>query len=71
MAHTIKGFQIDMAAKLSDEIEAKLKEDIAVSRILTALQTYGVVNDHTYWRKLPQVLGAFGIDYDEIVEVAP
>ncbi|QYC54208.1 hypothetical protein SEA_WELCOME_91 [Microbacterium phage Welcome] len=71
MAHTIKGFQIDRAETLSQEIDIKINEFIAVDRIVTALQTYGVVNDHTYWRKLPQVLEAFGIDYDEIVEVAP
>jgi len=67
---TIAGFQVDKAEKLSDEIILKTNEDVAVLRILSALQANGVVNESTYWRKLPDVLDTLGFDYDEIVEVA-
>lgn len=71
MSHTIRGFQADQAVLLADKIMAKTGSDIDVDRIVTVLQTYGVVSDYTYWRKLPNVLDALGFDYDEIEEVAP
>ena len=71
MAHTIRGFQTDQALLLADEIQKKTAESISVERIERTFQTYGVVSDYTYWRKLPLVLQALGFDYDEIVEVAP
>lgn len=71
MTHTIRGFQEDQALLLADKIMAKIGEDIDVDRIVRSLQTHGVVNDRTFWRKLPIVLSGFGIDYDEIEEVAP
>lgn len=70
MSHTIKGFQEDQALLLVDKIKTKIDVDIDVNRIIRSLQTHGVVNDHTLWRKLPIVLEGFGIDYDEIEEVA-
>ena len=71
MSHTIKGFQEDQALFLADKIKAKINVDIDIDRIVRVFQTHGVVSDHTLWRKLPSVLDAFGIDYDEIEEVAP
>jgi len=71
MAHTIRSFQGDKAVLLAEKIENKTGEFIEASRIETVLQTYGVVSDYTYWRRLPNVLEALGFDYDEIEEVAP
>ena len=71
MAHTIKGFQEDQAVLIVERIEQKMGDKLDVDRVVRVLQTYGVVSDHTYWRKLPSVLGALGYDYDEIEEVAP
>ena len=70
MAHTIRGFQADKAVLLADKILDKTGETISVDRIIRVFQTYGVVSDYTYWRKLPNVLDALGFDYDEIEEVA-
>lgn len=71
MAHTIKRFQEDQAVLLVDKIKTKTGEDRSVDVVVRVLQTYGVVSDYTYWRKLPSVLDALGFDYDEIEEVAP
>lgn len=71
MAQTIKGFQEDQAVLLVDKIKTKTGEDRSVDVVVRVLQTYGVVSDYTYWRKLPSVLDALGFDYDEIEEVAP
>lgn len=71
MAHTIKGFQEDQAVLLADKIHSKIGVEIIVDRIVRSFQTHGVVSDYTLWRKLPIVLEGFGIDYDEIEEVAP
>lgn len=69
MSHTIKGFQEDKAVLLAEEISKVTGEYTSAERVATVLQTHGVVNDFTYWRKLPTVLDAFGVDYDEIVDV--
>lgn len=71
MSQTIKGFQEDQAVLLADKILAKTSEVRSPDVIVRVFQTYGVVSDYTYWRKLPSVLDALGFDYDEIEEVAP
>lgn len=71
MAHTIRGFQEDMAAMLSEQIFNKTGEDISVERVQNVLWGLGVVNDHTYWRHLPTALNDLGFDYDEVIDVAP
>lgn len=71
MSHTIKGFQEDQAVLIVERVEEKMGDKLDVDRVVRVLQTYGVVSDYTYWRKLPSVLDALGYDYDEIEEVAP
>lgn len=67
---TIRGFQEDQAIILSDQIRAKVNEDVSPDYIAAVMQRVGVVNEYTLHTRLDRVLDDLGFDYDEIVEVA-
>lgn len=67
---TIRGFQEDQAIILSDQIRAKVNEDVSPDYIAAVMQRVGVVNECTLHTRLDRVLDDLGFDYDEIVEVA-
>lgn len=60
-------FQIDLAIKIQDRIEANTDKVAPVlADVLNAIQFYGVTSDIAYYYREWEIFEKLGYDYDEV-----